>query len=53
MLKKRLPILEWLPKYSIEKAVGDLIAGITVGMTVVPQSLAYAGVAGLPSEVRF
>lgn len=50
-LQKRIPILEWLPKYTLEKAIGDLIAGVTVGMTVIPQSLAYAAVAGLPSEV--
>lgn len=33
MLFKRLPILNWLPKYRIDDAVGDLIAGITVGLT--------------------
>ena len=30
---------------------GDLIAGITVGLTVIPQGLAYALVAGLPAQV--
>lgn len=29
----------------------DLIAGITVGLTIIPQSIAYASVAGLPLEV--
>ena len=29
----------------------DLIAGITVGLMVVPQALAYASIAGLPPEV--
>lgn len=29
----------------------DLLAGITVGLTTVPQALAYAEVAGLPVEV--
>lgn len=46
-LYKRLPICKWLPKYSLEDATGDLIAGITVGLTVIPQALAYAGIAGL------
>lgn len=50
--KKRLPILEWAAKYSMEDAVGDLVAGITVGLTVVPQSLAYANIAGLPPQVN-
>lgn len=47
---RRLPILQWLPKYSAEDAVGDLVAGVTVGLTVIPQSLAYANIAGLPPE---
>ncbi|XP_031838576.1 epidermal stripes and patches isoform X2 [Nomia melanderi] len=47
---KRLPILRWLPKYSGQDALGDLVAGITVGLTVIPQSLAYANVAGLPPQ---
>lgn len=47
MLFKRVPVLNWLPKYNGEDAVGDLIAGITVGLTVIPQALAYAGIAGL------
>jgi len=50
VLYKRVPILGWLPKYSMEDAVGDLIAGITVGLTVIPQALAYAGIAGLPVQ---
>lgn len=29
---------------------GDLLAGITVGLTVIPQALAYANIAGLPAE---
>lgn len=47
---KRLPILNWLPKYSADDAIGDLIAGVTVGLTVIPQALAYAGIAGLPPQ---
>lgn len=52
MLYRRLPILDWLPKYNGAAALGDLVAGITVGLTVIPQSLAYSNVAGLPTEVR-
>ncbi|KAJ9084781.1 Sulfate permease 2 [Entomophthora muscae] len=43
-----LPSLEWLPKYNRRWLVGDLIAGLTVGLMVVPQSLAYAKLANLP-----
>lgn len=50
ILYKRVPILNWLPKYSSEDAVGDLVAGFTVGLTVIPQALAYAGIAQLPPQ---
>lgn len=46
---KRIPIFNWLPKYTTEDAIGDAIAGITVGLTVIPQALAYAGIAHLPA----
>jgi solute carrier family 26 (sodium-independent sulfate anion transporter), member 11 len=49
ILYKRVPILTWLPTYSTEDAVGDLVAGFTVGLTVIPQALAYAGIAQLPA----
>ncbi|XP_058459680.1 sodium-independent sulfate anion transporter-like [Malaya genurostris] len=48
MMYKRLPILRWLPNYNSTDAIGDLVAGITVGLTVIPQALAYSGIAGLP-----
>lgn len=48
ILYKRVPILNWLPTYNTEDAVGDLVAGFTVGLTVIPQALAYAGIAHLP-----
>ncbi len=52
LFRRRLPITAWLPKYNWNYSVFDLIAGITVGLTIIPQSIAYAGVAGLPLEVR-
>lgn len=38
-------------RYSTDDLVGDLVAGITVGLTVIPQALAYAGIAGLDPAV--
>ncbi|CRK90509.1 CLUMA_CG004121, isoform A [Clunio marinus] len=49
ILYKRVPILNWLPKYSTEDAIGDLLAGLTVGLTVIPQALAYSGIAQVPA----
>ncbi|XP_067006365.1 sodium-independent sulfate anion transporter [Anabrus simplex] len=49
-VKKRIPILTWLPQYNSEKLISDIIAGITVGLTVMPQSLAYATLAGLEPQ---
>ncbi|MCB9266333.1 MAG: solute carrier family 26 protein [Lewinellaceae bacterium] len=47
-LKKFLPILEWLPAYKTEDLKGDLAAGLTVGVMLIPQGMAYAMIAGLP-----
>ena len=44
------PIIEWLPKYTKDKLICDLTAGLTVALTVIPQSLAYANLAGLPVQ---
>ena len=52
ILRRRLPILEWLPQYSWSKLLQDCLAGITVGLTVIPQGIAYAIVAGLPAQVH-
>ncbi|KPJ03413.1 Sodium-independent sulfate anion transporter [Papilio xuthus] len=49
--RRRLPITIWLPKYSLHCLGRDAIAGITVGLTSIPQGIAYAMVAGLPPQV--
>ncbi|XP_028258282.1 sodium-independent sulfate anion transporter [Parambassis ranga] len=49
-LKAWLPILSWLPNYQLKWLQMDLLAGLTVGLTTVPQALAYAEVAGLPVQ---
>jgi len=48
--RKKLPILDWLPLYNADSGVSDMIAGVTVGLTVIPQGIAYAVVAGLPPQ---
>jgi SulP family sulfate permease len=48
MLKKFFPILEWMPRYEKQWLSGDLSAGLTVGIMLIPQGMAYAMIAGLP-----
>jgi len=45
-----LPIAIWLPTYDRAWLKGDLIAGLTVAALVVPKSLGYAGIAGVPIQ---
>ncbi len=45
-----LPILGWAPRYRREWLRPDLIAGLAVAALVVPKSLGYAGIAGVPIE---
>ena len=47
-LRKWLPILEWLPTYNRKTLRGDILAGLTVCVILVPQGMAYAFLAGLP-----
>nr|XP_050844486.1 sodium-independent sulfate anion transporter-like isoform X4 [Vespula vulgaris] len=49
--RKYLLILQWLPKYNQFQAISDVIAGITIGLTMIPQSIAYAALAGLTAQV--
>jgi len=46
--KKHIPILEWLPNYKKSWLKNDLFAGLTVGVILIPQGIAYAIIAGLP-----
>jgi SulP family sulfate permease len=46
--KNFVPILGWLPRYKNEQFKGDIAAGLTVGVMLIPQGMAYAMIAGLP-----
>lgn len=46
-IKNYIPILQWLPKYERSHLKGDLSAGLTVGIMLIPQGMAYAMLAGL------
>jgi sulfate permease, SulP family len=51
MLKRYFPILDWGPKYSRRTLVNDLTVAAIVTIMLIPQSLAYALVAGLPPQI--
>jgi len=53
LLPECLPVLVYgvMLIGSLHQFQGDIIAGITVGLTVIPQSLAYAKIAELPPQV--
>ncbi len=50
-LARYLPILDWGRRYDRSSLSDDLIAAIIVTIMLIPQSLAYALVAGLPAQV--
>lgn len=47
-LKKTFKITNWLPEYSSGQFAGDLKSGLTTGMMLIPQGMAYAVIAGMP-----
>ncbi|SDX83791.1 sulfate permease, SulP family [Albimonas donghaensis] len=51
MLKRYLPVLDWGATYDRGAATDDLMAAVIVTIMLIPQSLAYALLAGLPPEV--
>ncbi|KAG1832698.1 sulfate transporter family-domain-containing protein [Suillus variegatus] len=44
------PIFGWITRYNLGWLTGDLIAGLTVGMVLVPQGMSYAILASLPAQ---
>ncbi|KAG5788705.1 hypothetical protein H9Q69_012236 [Fusarium xylarioides] len=49
-LSDKVPIVGWLPKYNPRWIVNDLIAGLTLGLMLIPQGLSYAKIADIPVE---
>jgi MFS superfamily sulfate permease-like transporter len=45
-----LPFLSWLPECSLSTVKDDLVSGLTVALVLIPQSMAYAQLAGLPAH---
>jgi SulP family sulfate permease len=49
-IRRFIPILSWLPRYDRSWLAVDIIAGLTLWGLVVPEGMAYAGIAGLPPQ---
>ena len=51
MLRRYLPILEWLPQYELSWLKYDIVAGLAVWAVMVPTAMAYSGIANVPPLV--
>ncbi|CAI7918026.1 unnamed protein product [Closterium sp. NIES-53] len=50
LVRDAVPCLDWLLSYDVRRDLkGDMVAGLSVGFMIIPQGMAYARVAGLPS----
>ncbi len=49
LLKRLFPFLGWFENLDVVTVRADLIAGVTVALVLIPQSMAYAQLAGLPA----
>lgn len=46
----KFPIIGWLPQYDPRWLVNDVIAGLTLGLMLIPQGLSYARIATVPVQ---
>ena len=49
MLRRLFPFLDWFKGYAPGALKADFISGLTVALVLIPQSMAYAQLAGLPA----
>lgn len=49
-LVEKVPIVEWLPQYNPRWIINDIVAGLTLGLMLIPQSLSYAKLATIPVQ---
>lgn len=46
----KVPIVGWLPRYNPRWLINDTIAGLTLGLMLIPQGLSYASLATIPIQ---
>ncbi len=51
IFQRYMPVLQWLPQYQLSWLRSDIVAGLTVWAILVPEAMAYAGIAGVPPLV--
>ncbi|MGE0087542.1 MAG: SulP family inorganic anion transporter, partial [Desulfococcaceae bacterium] len=49
MIEKVFPFIGWFRNYGKDAFKADMLSGLTVALVLIPQSMAYAQLAGLPS----
>ena len=49
-IRRFFPVFVWLSNYKLEYLRHDIVAGLTVGMTLVPQAMAYVSLGNLRPE---
>nr|WP_320010182.1 SulP family inorganic anion transporter [uncultured Desulfobulbus sp.] len=49
LLTKIFPFIDWIKGYNLKSFQADALAGLTVALVLIPQSMAYAQLAGLPA----
>ncbi|KAJ9608243.1 hypothetical protein H2200_007231 [Cladophialophora chaetospira] len=47
---EKVPIVGWLPRYNYRWLLTDFVAGLTLSLMLIPQSLAYAKIATIPVQ---
>ncbi len=50
-IRQFIPLLKWGRTYDRGALANDLVAAVVVTIMLIPQSLAYAMLAGLPAEI--
>jgi high affinity sulfate transporter 1 len=48
IVHRLLPVINWLPAYQHSWLVPDVLAGLAIWAVMVPESMAYSGIVGVP-----